>query len=381
MSELKPELGQYFTTNIYLKNIVKSLIKNTDGIVLEPSFGQGDLIKLVPDRIVHGYEIDRSIPRKFKITKSRKVFYTDFLDAKITTRYATIIGNPPYVKTDSGNLYLHFIDKCINLLDDNGELIFIVPSDFLKATRAADTINYMFENGYFTHFYLPNQEDLFKNASIDVVIFRYIKTTIPGTGFCLVNNIQSPISNIDGMILFEKDSGISIEDLFDVYVGIVSGKDGVFQNDTLGNVTIKTDFDKSSKFILIEKFPTKRKITNTYLLEHKEELLSRRIRKFNEDNWYEWGALRNIQQIKNNIGRLCIYVRCITRKTPIAQMGHVELFGGSLLCLIPHDDEMSEELLESIVEQINNKSSQYMYSGRFKITHKQISNMRIQLLD
>ena len=38
--------------------------------------------------------------------------FGDFLSQKINIKYTTIIGNPPYVKTKTGNLYLDFIKKC-----------------------------------------------------------------------------------------------------------------------------------------------------------------------------------------------------------------------------------------------------------------------------
>ena len=81
------------------------------------------------------YEIDSEIKLLNKIEKN-KVMYCDFMKQTITKTYKTIIGNPPYVKTKKGNLYIDFIEKCYNLLDNNGELIFIVPSDFLKLTSA-----------------------------------------------------------------------------------------------------------------------------------------------------------------------------------------------------------------------------------------------------
>ena len=65
------------------------------------------------------------------------VVYGDFMKQTITKTYKTIVGNPPYVRTKKGNLYIDFTEKCYNLLDDNGELIFIVPSDFLKLTCAS----------------------------------------------------------------------------------------------------------------------------------------------------------------------------------------------------------------------------------------------------
>ena len=84
------------------------------------------------------------------------VIYGDFLKQKIQKTYTTIIGNPPYIRTKRGNLYIDFIKKCYHLLDDCGELIFIVPSDFLKLTSASKLLKEMLENGSFTNIFHPN---------------------------------------------------------------------------------------------------------------------------------------------------------------------------------------------------------------------------------
>jgi adenine-specific DNA-methyltransferase len=120
------------------------------------------------------YEIDESI-KLLEPIKKNKVIYCDFMKVLINKRYKTIIGNPPYVRTTKGNLYIDFTEKCYDLLEDDGELIFIVPSDFLKLTSATTLLNKMMENGSFTHIFHPNDEKMFENASIDVIIFRYCK--------------------------------------------------------------------------------------------------------------------------------------------------------------------------------------------------------------
>jgi adenine-specific DNA-methyltransferase len=68
----------------------------------------------------------------------------------------------------------------------------------------------------------------------------------------------------------------------------------------------------------------------------------------------------------------------MTRHKDIAFTGKVQYFGGSLLCLVPKkagnsDDDTAE--INRIVEYLNSPVFQkdYMYSGRFKIGHKQIS--------
>ena len=128
----KHKLGQYFTTNIELKENVFKFIQNNPDTILEPSIGQGDLIQFVLNKtpsknlIFDMYEIDTNIKFLEGIEKE-KVIYGDFMVQPIHKLYKTIISNPPFVRTKKGNLYIDFTEKCYNLLDDNGELIFIVP--------------------------------------------------------------------------------------------------------------------------------------------------------------------------------------------------------------------------------------------------------------
>ena len=168
--------GQYFTEDINLQNHVVNLIFNIPNKILEPSIGRGDLVcrakKKFKNIPIDMYEIDEDIALLEGINKD-DIVYGDFMNQNINIKYDTIIGNPPYVKTKKGNLYIDFIDKCYHLLYNNGELIFIVPSDFLKLTSAVKIIK-MMENGTFTHIIHPNKKP-FKNASIDVIIFRYCK--------------------------------------------------------------------------------------------------------------------------------------------------------------------------------------------------------------
>ena len=56
----------------------------------------------------------------------------------------------------------YFIENVYDLkkVDDNGELIFIVPSDFFKLTHASKLISEMVNEGHFTHVDHPNNENL-----------------------------------------------------------------------------------------------------------------------------------------------------------------------------------------------------------------------------
>ena len=133
--------------------------------------------------------------------------------------------------------------------------------------------------------------------------------------------------------------------------------------------------NKIDKYILIDSFPTPNQGLNTYLMDSKNSLIERKIRKFNESNWYQWGALRNYETVKNNIGKLCIYVSTLTRNEKVAFVGKVQLFGGGLIVMIPKR-ELSKNVLEKIVQTINSSDfrQNYIYSGRFKMGHKHLCN-------
>lgn len=376
----KGNLGQYFTTHNELKEKVFGFILNSPSNILEPSMGQGDLITFITEKIpsitFDMYEIDTNIKLLDKIQKD-KVIYGDFMKQTITKKYKTIVGNPPYVRTKKGNLYIDFTEKCYNLLDDDGELIFIVPSDFLKLTSASKLLNAMMTNGTFTHIFHPHNENLFENASIDVIVFRYCKNRLIEKRL-LYNNHPLYITNSSGLITFseeESDNRFMFQDYFDIYVGLVSGKEDVYKHEELGNMKVVNGEDKVDTYIYIENYPCDDERINAYLSHHKKELMGRQIRKFNENNWFEWGCPRNIKSIRANLGKDCIYIHNITRKQHVAFIGTVNYFGGGLVMLMPK----KECNIKNILSYMNGDSFKhnFMFSGRFKIGHRQISNSYI----
>ena len=373
------DLGQYFTTNESLLQKVHDLIKNKPKLILEPSVGRGDLVQYVLDHdssiTFDMYEIDKSIEMLPNVATDRIVF-GDFLEQDIETRYQTIIGNPPYVKTSGGNLYISFIDRCVDLLQPDGELIFIVPSDVFKLTSASSMLNKLLREGSFTHIYHPNDEHLFIDACIDIVVFRYQKSK-DLEPVCLYNDEQKHIINNTGMITFNDDLKpiAPIKNHFDVYVGMVSGKEEIFKSDTHGNVHILNSEDTRASYIYLKEFPCKNESVNEYMQHHKTALLSRKIRKFNDTNWYQWGAPRNISIMETFKGEDCIYMYNLTRKPKVAFIDKVQYFGGNLIMLQPKTGLD----LHRIVDYFNSADfkKKFMFSGRFKVGQRQIANMQI----
>jgi adenine-specific DNA-methyltransferase len=157
-----------------------------------------------------------------------------------------------------------------------------------------------------------------------------------------------------------------------VYVGLVTGKEDVYKNSELGNINVLNGENKVEKYIYIETYPCENEKINCHLLNHKKELIERGIRKFNENNWFEWGAPRNISTIRANLEKECIYIYNLTRNSHVAFIDKVQYFGGGLLLLIPK----KKCNLTKIVSYINSDKfkDNFMFSGRFKIGHRQICN-------
>lgn len=379
----KKELGQYFTVDESLQKFVFDKTKNKGTPLLEPSMGAGHLLRLFllsnPDYPAVCYELDNKIKPVVTFSEAQTVTYGDFIKEKVPGKFKTIIGNPPYVKKQGSlNLYLQFIEKCVDLLDVDGELIFIVPSDFLKLTSAAKVLRKMVDAGSFTDFLYPDNEKLFEESVVDVVVFRYqrdLKSTV-----CLRNGLAVSWRFNEGIVTFAPAVAVAatatapqtkaIGDLFDCYVGFVSGRDTVFCSD-LGDLELLCDKDKVRKYIYVTAYPSGNTAVDDYLKTHKTALMERKIRKFNDSNWFEWGAIRNRGAVVERLGKPCIYVRTMTRQGVVAFAGVVQFFGGGLLCLVPKTDGLD---LSPIVALLNSGDikKDYIYSGRFKIGQKQV---------
>jgi adenine-specific DNA-methyltransferase len=215
---------------------------------------------------------------------------------------------------------------------------------------------------------------MFENASIDVIVFRYCKNNLINQKV-LYNDKLLYITNRNGLITFgeeENNNSFTFQDYFDIYVGLVSGKEEVYKNEELGNIEVLNGEDKIDKYVYIENYPCDNEKINAHLLDNKKKLIERRIRKFNENNWFEWGAPRNIGVMKKDVGKDCIYVSNLTRNKEVAFVDKVQYFGGSLIMLKPK----KKCNLYNIVNYMNSEKfkENFIYSNRFKTGHRQICN-------
>ena len=150
--EDKKNNGIYFTPpSIIAKmmNILFPYFKNITN-VLEPSCGSGEFIqrfecftKFNIDAIEYNETIYNSIKDKFK----SNILHRDFLEWNSPKKYYLSIGNPPFyvmkkneIKTNKyehyytgrPNIFVLFIAKSLELLENNGILAFVLPKNFMN---------------------------------------------------------------------------------------------------------------------------------------------------------------------------------------------------------------------------------------------------------
>ncbi len=365
------QLGQVFTP----PKVVSFMLDlcHNNGRVLEPSAGNGAFVSELKKRKREfvALEVDEKVAPK-------GVHIGDFFDYPAEELFDTIIGNPPYVryqdiavdtrkKLKSGlfdrrsNLFLFFIEKCVNHLKPGGELIFIVPRELIKLTAAKKLNAWLFEQGSITDFVETGDSRMFDEHTPNCAIFRFEKGRMDrhmsdGRRF----------TEVDGQLMFLRDDyRVRFSDLFTVKVGAVSGADLIYTHPA-GNM----EFVCSKT---VETGETRRMlygIKHPHLDKHKTELLARRIRDFNESNWWQWGRSFPI----NNHPR--IYVNGRTRKPEPFFVHDCNAFDGAVLALFLKNRQISRRELAECAQWLNKEVDWqelgFVCDGRFIFTQRSL---------
>jgi adenine-specific DNA-methyltransferase len=333
-------LGQVFTPPAIVELMLD--LRRNPGRVLEPSAGDGAFSERLPGCVA--IEFDARVARA-------GMRHGDFFAYPLEERFDTVIGNPPYVRFQDipaetrlrldmrhfdgrSNLFLFFIEKCVRHLDDGGELIFIVPREFIKLTAARKLNQWLFEHGTITHWIETGDTRIFAGAVPNCAIFRFERGNFSRR--TLLRTLDDPtwseriFVHMDGQLAFTPEAmSVPLSELFDVKVGAVSGADRIFEHPE-GNV----EFVNSKT---IDSRATRRMLYNQPhpdLAAHKSTLLARRIKQFDEDNWWTWG--RNYP----SSAAPRIYVNARTRRDAPFFLHPAAAFDGSILALFPKDPAM-----------------------------------------
>lgn len=365
--ELKKQRGQFFTTRDRVLNVLVSLVNN-DGDIFEPSAGSGHIIRALEKcnkNKIYSCELD-DFKVNGKVCESEITVGNFFNFIQNGRKYDTSIGNPPFVKlknveeetiqilpekiNDNGNLYYYFIKYSVEVLRDRGELIFIVPKEWLYNTSAQFLREYLRNKGGFTHFIDCGEEKLFDDADVpSLCIFRFevgyngkVKYYDSVDDYNESNYQTKNVTYGKTISFSNKDRSTNrVSDFFNVKVGLVSGKENVFKlpnNHNLGSEGIKrimTTKKTYSEYLFLEnydRFDMLPERIQSYLNNHYDDLIGRKIRKFTENDWWKYGAIRNLEMMKSN--RVRIYGLMKTRdKSPFWLGEEGSLFSGGVFAL------------------------------------------------
>lgn len=386
--------GQVFTPSAVVNAMLA--LKRNRGRVLEPACGDGAFLRCLPDAL--GIELDpEHAPAGAQIM--------DFFALPTDERFATIIGNPPYVRyqdilpdtrrhiKDNGdstldgraNLYLFFIEKCLRHLATDGELIFITPRDFLKATSAVPLNRLLFAAGTITDFIDLGDLKLFDGATPNCAIWRFVRGDFSRStryarlgaadgvkglerlvwGECHFNEIGGHLQFTRGNF---SGATLRLADLAFVKVGAVSGADELYAStqhgtrDFVCSATVKTGATRRMIWVGAGDPP------HAILEAHKERLIARRIRPFDDSNWWHWG--RGYYQS----AQARVYVNSKTRQSQPFFVHDCPHYDGAVLAIFPRDPAVDVQSLAAALNSVDWVNLGFVCDGRFLFTQRSLEH-------
>lgn len=359
-------LGQVFTPPAIVDRML-GLIRNK-GRRLDPASGDG----------AFSSRLNRCVAIELDSRHGRPGTYTmDFFVYPESEKFDTIIGNPPYVKARDirpetklhlssqlldghANLYYHFIEKCVRHLKPGGELIFITPRDFLKATGAGRLNTWLHDHGSFTEMFELGDKKIFHGALPNCIIWRYEKGNLTrklGDG--------RRMRLVGGQLMFTHGIySVPLASVFNVKVGAVSGADDVFTNLAFGNAdfvcsrTAQTGelrrmiFDTPAPLPCLEPF--------------KERLLARRVTRFDEHNWWKWGRRHHVSTAAR------VYVNNKTRHPRPFFVNDCTDYDGSVLALFPRRANADVRVLAELLNDVDWSELGFVCDGRFLFAQRSL---------
>lgn len=407
--------GQVFTPPHVVDLMCSLMGSDRYGPILEPSCGDGAFFRRLQARhsarAIVGVELDARVCPPGAVNQD---FFT-YAEAKNRSPrlFETVIGNPPYVKFQDilpetrkhlettlldrrGNLYLHFIERCVRLLAPGGELIFITPRDFIKLTSAVKLNRWLLDQGSFTHVIELGDRPVFKGATPNCMIWRFEKgrtdrtlkfadlgarVKVKGTlgDLCAIDWETRQCVLEDGHLSFERtvsteDAGelIRLSEIAVVKVGAISGDDSIFTS-VPGNREFVCSQTRATgalrTFLWSEEDPQPPSV----LVPFKDRLISRGVRSFNEGNWWKWGR----RHYQSRAPRL--YVNAKTRQENPFFIHDCLDYDGSVLAVFPNKalSRADMERLRDVLNRVDWEGQGFVCDGRFLFSQRSLMNAKL----
>ncbi|GAA7336109.1 hypothetical protein MLS206_13200 [Helicobacter pylori] len=100
----------------------------------------------------------------------------------------------------------------------------------------------------------------------------------------------------------------------------------------------------------------------------KDSLMQRKIKKFNETNWFEWGRMHHISPKKR------IYVNTKTHQKNPFFIHQCPNYDGSILALFPYNQNLDLQNLCDKLNAINWQELGFVCDGRFLFSQRSLEN-------
>lgn len=404
------ENGVVFTPPDIVKYMTQFIDNSVSKNILEPSSGTGNFI----EQLHHKHKITCIDINKEYIAECSRKFdninckVQNFIDFTTTDKFDYIIGNPPYVKIQNinnqdlekmkqqypeiikgnTNLYIYFIIKCLDMLKDNGKLIFIVPNTWLYSKSFISFKNYIIQNRFLEQLIDFKDKQIFKNVSTYTCIIILSKQH--KEYYLYANNILK-----DTMKRYYQTEYTSKKTLLKMMrprIGIMTLKDDVF---IIKNFKIKNKMvyfkknnkeycierkacknilkvSKNQKYLIIYPYDNNTTIIDNlqdvypraydYLLKYKEELKKRDRGNKEYKHWYCYGRT---QALKCKKGQRLFISTIVKNIKDFLIEDDVELYYSGL-CIEPKNgvniNTIKKYLIKKerqILQNSNNKSDKW----------------------
>ena len=392
-------LGQVFTPPAVVKAMLA--LRRRKGRALEPSAGDGAF-----SRAIKGCVAIECDPRQ----APPGALIGDFFAYPEDEKFATIIGNPPYVRYQDiapatralieatpgvldkrANLYLYFIEKCLRHLAPGGELIFITPRDFLKTTSAVRLNRLLYASGTMTDAIELGDAPVFADAVPNCLIWRFERDDFSRrTRFAALAKISGQrhlapalaalrtesrrFSEVAGHLIFAHgDYALSLADVAFVKVGAVSGADTIYANSRRANrdfVCSSTERTGETRRMLwcAPGEGAAGKPPPAGLKRHRASLIGRRIRRFDDSNWWEWGRGYHLSR------QARVYVNGRTRNLQPFFVHPCIHYDGSVLAIFPRDPAIDIDDFCAALNAVDWHELGFVCDGRFLFSQRSLEN-------